>query len=88
MDYWPYPIEAICSPDLVQEFCVLDPEWQQFRKTMKGHSTADKLEMLNRYRRASRKDGLVPLRNQVQIDNYLHALCRGGFLDRHLQVNR
>ncbi len=53
---------------------VADNEWQTFRLTLKGVSTAEKLDALEDWletHKSSRKA-------QVQVTNYVNALKRGG----------
>lgn len=88
MTKWPYAQEAVCYPSAVQEFCVRDAEWQTFRVSLKGLSTEEKLKRLDCWRADHMDQGLLPLRNQVQIDNYLNALKRGGQLNLSLEVQR
>lgn len=64
---------------------VNDDVWQDFRRSMKGKSTEDKLCMLRKYW-TTYHDGntehtvspICPV--CIQEDNYLKALCRGGQL--------
>lgn len=68
----------------IQLYCVEDEVWQEFRKSLKGISTQKKLdkcrEWLDRW-----ETGLGPLRRaEVQVDNYLNALLRGGQLVRRV----
>ena len=77
---------TVTSPEEVEEFCVGDEDWQAFRRTMKGMPTTVKLEMLDRWflKNVIEK----PRRTQVQVDNYLKALKRGGQLGMNLEVRR
>jgi hypothetical protein len=75
---------------------VRDPEWQKFRKSLRGMDTASKLNNLrdyytdhlkdlNRVGRFTDKDPVGEYAYQrgmleVQVDNYLKALARGGQL--------
>lgn len=88
MNSWPYAISTY-SPAEVQEFCVKDAAWQEFRLSLKGISTEAKLRKLNQYR-ANRlyATGELARRYEVQIDNYLNALKRGGQLTMDLKVQR
>jgi len=69
---------------------VEDEEWQRFRKKLKGLQTSEKLDKL--YARleqvliTSSRD--VFRKYEVQIDNYLNALRRGGQLDSNNRVQR
>lgn len=61
-----------------------DEDWQLFRVSMKGKSTAKKLDMLKGYWRDN--GGTQSTHNEdswkinVRVDNYIKALCRGGQL--------
>lgn len=55
---------------------VKDPDWQQFRASLKGLDTRDKLIHLYAYWLLSDKSDEAKLR----VDNYIKALCRGGQL--------
>lgn len=89
MNYWPYPPKPY-SPQEVRE-AVADVYWQMFRKGLKGMSTPDKLDHLDAYRenriKASSTETL-PRTFEVQIDNYINSLKRGGLLTMTLEVNR
>jgi hypothetical protein len=70
----------------VQE-AVSDQEWQAFRKSLRGMSTARKLHELHEYfviaeyRHSDYDSSDGPFEKiKVQIDNYIKALCRGGQL--------
>lgn len=68
-----------------------DEAWQEFRLSMKGKSTAEKINMLRKYWNAN-VHGHVIKRNDardvyqydcdicIRVDNYIKALCRGGQL--------
>lgn len=59
---------------------VRDPDWQRFRKSLKGQSTRAKLKALSLY--MANVDGVRGgfwLR-ATRVDNYIKALCRGGQL--------
>jgi hypothetical protein len=55
--------------------CVADEEWQRFRVSLKGLSTAEKLRRLRSYK--TNHSGRCVA---VRVDNYLNALRRGGQL--------
>jgi hypothetical protein len=61
-----------------------DEGWQKFRLSMKGKSTATKLDMLKKYwtdnggTRTTHNDDSWKI--NVRVDNYIKALCRGGQL--------
>src|SRR4051794_25209628 len=74
---------------------IRDPEWQKFRRSLKGMDTASKLNNLkdyyldnSRYWSHEYHDGRVTREElehklgkvSVQVDNYLKALARGGQL--------
>ena len=64
-------------------------EWQQFRVSMKGLSTKEKLFMLEQWLLDSRADVGVPAYyDEVRVNNYIGALKRGGQLDNELNVRR
>jgi hypothetical protein len=68
----------------VQE-AVADPEWQQFRRSLKGMDTASKLNNLGDYYEQQYHDVVCNIapsscRVCVRVDNYLKALARGGQL--------
>lgn len=87
---WEYPVKPYTSWE-VQMYATNDKDWQRFRLTLKGCPTFKKLEML-RIRRASycnvsTPPSLFPIRRiQVQLDNYINALKRGGQLNMKLEV--
>lgn len=87
---WPLQVKSY-SPSEVHKF-VADPSWQMFRKRMKGHCTDIKLDMLYQYRNLLHEEGIgigISQRSlEVQIDNYLQALRRGGFLDPTFTVRK
>jgi len=91
---WRYEVKY-CSPEEVTKYCVKDANWQEFRLSLKGLSTYVKLANLERWRmrhaeQATTQSGVekVPRRVEVQIDNYIGALKRGGQLGMDLKVRR
>lgn len=88
---WPHPILPYTSSE-VQTFCIEDVEWQKFRRVLKGVPTFKKLEMLDMRRNTKIQDDTnAAIRNlgrryQVQVDNYINALKRGGQLNMKLEV--
>jgi hypothetical protein len=56
----------------VQE-AVADPEWQQFRLSLKGETTKYKLAALRLYFVENAGEAV-----RIRVDNYLKALARGG----------
>lgn len=59
-----------------------DQTWQEFRLSLKGKSTQQKLDMLHDYYNKNHKgtdeDWLETV--EIRVDNYLKALARGGQL--------
>ena len=89
MNGWTHKVETYTTEE-VKEFCVNDSEWQRFRLSLKGVSTQAKIRQLN-IRRESNLDkasGKLGRRHQVQIDNYINALKRGGQLDLNCVIVR
>ena len=91
---WRYEVKMY-TPEEVRLFCVLDANWQEFRLSLKGLSTFVKLANLERWRmlhaeQATSRSGTEKLsrRVEVQIDNYINALKRGGQLDLECKVRR
>ena len=90
---WPFEVQPYTTSE-VMEYCVRDKEWQKFRLILKGVPTFKKLEMLSLRREANIKANegrlgvFVSRRHQVQIDNYLNALKRGGQLNMNLEVTK
>lgn len=90
MNRWPHSIESTTVSEIT-EYCVNDALWQRFRLSLKGVSTPQKLDRL--YARHGEAlvlapDGQSMRRVQVQTDNYLNALKRGGQLNDHNEVVR
>ena len=97
---WPHEVKTY-SPQEVQEY-VADPYWQTIRIGMKGMSTERKLDTLSAYRynrlaynsgepgnpksRNPTNVGVLERCHEVQIDNYINALKRGGLLNMQLEV--
>jgi hypothetical protein len=52
--------------------------WQEFRKSLKGLSTQDKLRKLEHYLDTEHR--VLEYDRLIQVDNYTKALCRGGQL--------
>jgi hypothetical protein len=62
---------------------IRDPEWQKFRRSLKGMDTASKLNNLRAYNQDSPhyfKEYNRECPWCVRVDNYLKALARGGQL--------
>lgn len=80
---WILDAERAWPQDVVQVFCVQDAEWQKIRLSMKGVSTARKLEILKDWfelKFVITNDVRANDRVRCQVDNYLGALRRGGQL--------
>ena len=83
---WPLSLGTY-TPGEVQVFCVQNAVWQNFRLSMKGKPTTRKLVMLHIWR--TNNPGCQMNRAlEVQVDNYLNALKRGGQLNMDLEVQR
>lgn len=78
---WPFAVLPYTSSE-VNEYCVNDEEWQKFRRILKGVPTFKKLEMLS----IRRNSNVMNRRRQVQLDNYVNALRRGGQLNLKNEV--
>lgn len=76
---WAYDITHVSKEEIFR-YCVQDDAWQEFRLSMKGTPTTVKLDMLESWKEAHRRNDKVPRRVQVQVDNYINALKRGGQL--------
>jgi len=69
-----------------------DEEWQEFRKSLKGQSTHQKVALLECYWIDKHKDGVVKDTHDdcavcIRVDNYIKALCRGGQLVTGVNLN-
>lgn len=88
MNQWPHPVKSYTVEE-VKQFCVKDSHWQVFRLHLKGWPTTSKLEMLETWLKGNGHSTNSNLRaTEVQVDNYLNALKRGGQLDMQLRVQR
>ena len=81
------------------EYCVYEApdhtDWQLFRVSIKGLSTAEKLYMLSLYRIWQLNETAPGTMNgemrqisvvQCRVDNYIGALRRGGQLDENYRI--
>lgn len=75
-------MQGLGYPERVR-LAVRDPEWQMFRKSLKGTQTEVKLRLLRSYmQRQGRPE--APQGSQeyhdirLRVENYLKALARGG----------
>lgn len=82
MNNWPYKIVSLTRQEI--DDAIQDDHWQQVRLSMKGVATPEKLRILKDYRTQCINSGKGTLsrKHQVQIDNYINALLRGGQLKR------
>ena len=55
---------------------VKEPKWQRLRKSLKGEPTKIKIQRLKAYAATSPN----PEKAQIQVQNYINALKRGGKL--------
>lgn len=85
MKTWPHFIDTHSTAVILT--AVDDENWQMFRKSLKGISTENKLDLLNaRYLERWINGGSHE--EKVRIDNYINALKRGGLLNSKLEVVR
>jgi hypothetical protein len=79
------PIKHTAKSEIM-EYCVNDDDWQEFRLSLKGIRTEQKLERLwwwvLNMTGVDREGNSTIRRVEVQVDNYLNALLRGGQLKR------
>jgi len=76
------------TPEEVQLYCVKDTSWQNFRRSLKGKPTAEKLDRLELYIQDMTESVAMPRGVEVQVSNYISALIRGGQLDAEGKVIR
>lgn len=87
MTEWPirdYPVRPGYDRDSIQVHCVRNKKWQEFRLSLKGLDTHEKLAKLKEWWDVSPDINIV----KVQVGNYLGALRRGGQLDDKNRVRR
>ncbi len=72
MNSWDQKIITPSRLDIIK-YAVNDFDWQMFRLGLKGISTYDKLDQLQKWLRKHNNHAAV-----VQVNNYLGALKRGG----------
>lgn len=82
MNQWPYEVKSHSMAAIQQ--AVNDADWQNFRLTLKGRSTPEKLDMLFAHIQFNN----VGHATSIRVDNYINALKRGGQLDEHCRVQR
>lgn len=81
MNRWPHEVSNLTRSETDE--VVKDDYWQCIRRGMKGTSTEEKLDILYQYRldcKFRNANGDIEREYQVQIDNYINALLRGGQL--------
>jgi hypothetical protein len=84
MKRWPHEIKPY-TPMEVYKYAVANPVWQAFRKSLKGLPTEEKLDKLHDW---LHNVGPTSRRKQVQVDNYINALKRGGQLNEEGHVQK
>lgn len=82
-------IVANLTRSAIQE-AVKDPEWQKFRRSLKGIPTEEKLSKLSNYFLISMSlyEGKEFEKCKTRVMNYINALKRGGQLDTKGRVVR
>lgn len=87
---WQHAIQKHSRADI--DAAIKNDTWQQFRKNLKSMPTEMKLSFLDKYlRNALGDESLAEMGDrmrQVQVDNYINALKRGGQLDLEGNVVR
>ncbi len=82
---WPHTVKPMTKEEILSS--TADSDWQSFRVTMKGMTTSEKLDRLSFYRMTKLlPDDSLQRVHEVQIDNYINALKRGGQLNSNLGV--
>lgn len=85
MKHWPQGISTHTRAEI--DSAITDPYWQCIRRGLKGISTEEKLDILDRYLRENSYTGIIPWQIKTQVDNYINALLRGGQLVRDRNNN-
>ena len=67
------------TPTAIQ-WAVNREDWQEFRKSLKGKPTQEKLDLLRKWCEPQEWSGSGLGHRIVQVQNYLNALARGGFI--------
>ncbi len=88
MNEWPYDIGHLAREDIMR--VIQCPRWQEFRLSLKGIPTTEKLVKLQEWYQFHRDAGNLDTTvvactradAMMQVDNYLNALLRGGQLVR------
>lgn len=81
---WPHEVKPTTMYEIYD--AIRDPIWQSFRMSLKGHPTSWKLDALHERRERQINSGLWTRDREIQIDNYINALKRGGQLNMNLEV--
>jgi hypothetical protein len=63
------------SPSIIQS-AIRDANWQEFRLSLKGISTREKLNRLQGYLEEDSSQV-----RQIRVQNYLNAIARGGQIE-------
>ena len=80
MRYWRRKVMSLTQAEIAA--AVADPVWQEFRESLKGVPTGQKLDQLEHYLRST-DPAAAPeevREREVRVDNYINALLRGGQL--------
>jgi len=84
---WPFTVGTWSQKEI--QYAVYEAEgfleWQEFRVSMKGCTTHEKLYMLDRWLFVK---GRTSWLQKCRVDNYIGALVRGGQLGITLAVQR
>lgn len=81
---WPHEVKTYTRYEV--HTAIFYADWQDFRMSLKGVPTPKKLDMLDARRTNLIRSGLWVNAHQIQIDNYINALKRGGQLNMNLEV--
>lgn len=84
MKKWPHEVPRLTVCEISK--AIKDPDWQAFRRGLKGQPTSTKLHLLHKYLTISPREEL-PAR-EIRVANYINALKRGGQLNADLEVQR
>ena len=77
---WEYDIKHLTTDEIM--YAIKCDTWQPYRLSMKGKSTATKLEMCEIWLHEEQPcEHCTDKVRAQQIDNYINALKRGGQLD-------
>lgn len=79
MNRWEHDVQHLTRDEIMS--AIKCDDWQTFRLSLKGQSTQAKLIRLEDWLKHGCSHCSVETR-QVQVDNYINALLRGGQLIR------